>query len=367
MRRPRIKPEHAPYRVAGSAVRIGGPTYGVAAQVDDPDGAVWTLLESMDGSRDVDEIVRRVHAAHPTETPDGIRAALRRFVEAGYVEDVGAPEPAELSGRDRERFDRSRAYFRWLDLTPRASTWEPQVALSRARVTLVGVGGTGGVAAMALAASGVGRLVCVDPDVVELSNLNRQVLYQERDIGRPKADAAAHRLRRLNSAVRVTGLRQRITGPDDVAALAARCDVLVLSADRPQPDVRIWTNRACLATGTPWVDAGYHGPLVQVGSYVPGAGPCWECVRAADADRHHAAGVRYADAERRNAAVANAVAAPSAGISGYLAAHHALALITGVPARPPGRVDAVNLMALDATFTLDDPRRPDCPACGTLR
>ncbi|MBY8871437.1 ThiF family adenylyltransferase [Micromonospora sp. PLK6-60] len=366
MRRPRVKPEHHPYRVDGG-VRIGGPTYGIAAEVADPSGAVWTLLQAMDGTRGVDRIVRRVRDAHPAESPEAIRAALARFVESGYVEDAGAPDPPELTERDKERFDRSRAYFRWMDLTPRASTWEPQVALRRARVTLVGLGGTGGVAALALAASGVGRLVCVDADVVELSNLNRQVLYTEQDIGLAKVDAAVARLRGLNSAVEVTGVRQRVGCADDVAALAKECDVLVLSADRPQPDVRIWTNRACLATGTAWVDAGYHGPLVQVGSYVPGAGPCWECVRAADGDRHRAVGIEYADTALRNAAVANAVAAPSAGISGYLAAHHALALITGVPARPPGRVDAVNLMALDATFTLDDPRRADCPACGALR
>ncbi|MFI7577888.1 HesA/MoeB/ThiF family protein [Micromonospora sp. NPDC049497] len=365
MERPRIKPEHAPCRVADGRVRIGGPTYGVAAEVTDPSGAVWTLLESMDGSRDTDQIVRRVVAAHPTESTDGVRAALRRFVESGYVEDAGAPDPPELTEQDKRRYDRGRAYFRWLDLTPRASTWEPQVALGRARVTLVGLGGTGGVAATALAASGVGRLVCVDPDVVELSNLNRQVLYTERDIGRPKVDVAVDRLRALNSTVEVSGVRRRVTGVDDVVGLAAECDVLVLSADRP-PALRRWTNRACLATGTPWVDAGYHGPLVQVGTYVPGTGPCWECVRATDDERHRVAGVRYEDTRRRDEAVANAVAAPSAGISGHLAAHHVISLVTGVPALPPGRVDAVNLLAPDATFVRRDARRPDCPACGTL-
>lgn len=74
-----------------------------------------------------------------------------------------------------------------LDLTPRASTWEPQERLRRALVTVIGVGGTGGVAALALAASGVGRLHCVDPDVVELSNLSRQVIYTEDDKRQPAA------------------------------------------------------------------------------------------------------------------------------------------------------------------------------------
>jgi molybdopterin-synthase adenylyltransferase len=366
MRRPRVKPEHAPYRIAGGRIRIGGLTYGIAAEITDPDGSVWTLLQSMDGSRSNDEIVRHVVQAHPEEPEDAVRGAIQRFIESGYVEDAGAPDPGELTDQDRERYDRGRAYFRWLDLTPRASTWEPQVALRRARVTVVGMGGTGGVAAMALAASGVGRLFCVDSDVVELSNLNRQVLYDEEDIGRPKVEAALDRLRALNSTVDVDGVRQRITSVDDVAAIAKETDVLVLSADRPT-DLRVWTNRACLAVGTPWIDAGYHGPLLQVATYVPGEGACWECLRMADAERHRALGVEYADTVQRNAAIANAVAAPSAGISGYLAAHYAMAVITGVPAAPAGRMYAVNLVALDAPYMIDDLRRSDCPACGESR
>ncbi len=364
MRRPRIKPEHAPCRIAGERIRLGGPTFGIAAEVADPGGVVWTLLESMDGSRDQDQIVARVRARHPAEPVSTVRAALEVFIEAGYTEDVGAPDPVELTDGDKQRYARSRAYFRWLDLTPRASTWDPQVALSRARVTLIGMGGTGGTAAMALAASGIGRLTCVDPDVVELSNLNRQLLYTESDLGRAKVDAAVERLQQLNSTITVIGLRQRVGGIEDVVRLARECDVVVLSADRP-PDLRGWTNRACLATGTPWVDAGYHGPLVQVGRYTPGAGPCWECVRATDTDHHRRLGARYDDTERRNGAIANAVAAPTAGISGHLAAHHTMALITGVPALPSGRVDAVNVLAPDATFVRDDTRRADCPACGS--
>jgi molybdopterin-synthase adenylyltransferase len=176
MRRPRVKPEHAPYRIADGRIRIGGMTYGIAAEVTDPNGSVWTLLQSMDGHHSVDEIVAQVVQTHPGESAETVHAAVQRFVEAGYVEDIGAADPEELTGQDKERYDRGRAYFRWLDLTPRASTWEPQVALRRARVTVIGMGGTGGVAAMALAASGVGQLRCVDSDVVELSNLNRQVL-----------------------------------------------------------------------------------------------------------------------------------------------------------------------------------------------
>lgn len=360
---PRVKPEHAPYRISGGLIRLGGVSYGIAAEVKDPTGSVWALLQSMDGSRTVDEVVARVLELRPGESADAVRDGVELFIRSGYVEDAGAPAPVELSERDKERYDRGRMYFRWLDLTPRTSSWEPQLALRRARVTVVGVGGTGGNAALALAASGVGRLHCVDCDTVELSNLNRQILYREEDIGLPKVDAAVRALGRLNGDIEIDGRHLRIRGVDDVLPLADDCDVLVLTADRPA-ELRVWTNRACLATGTPWVEAGYHGPLASVTAFVPGKSACWECLRAAQDARHETVGAHQGDTPHRGEAVANAVGAPSAGISGYLAAHAVLGLVTGVAPVPPGRVHGINLSELAEPFVLDDPRRPDCPACG---
>ncbi|WP_419196552.1 HesA/MoeB/ThiF family protein [Actinacidiphila glaucinigra] len=140
--------------------------------------------------------------------------------------------------------------------------------LRAAKVVVVGVGGTGSAAATALAASGMGRLHLVDDDRVELSNLNRQTLYAEADIGRLKVDAARDRLRRTNSDITVTAQRTRITGPGDLEAILPGCDLLVMCADRPD-DIRTWANTACLNADLPWVDGGYHGPLVTVGAYAP--------------------------------------------------------------------------------------------------
>jgi molybdopterin/thiamine biosynthesis adenylyltransferase len=363
MARPRIKPEHAPWRISGHRIRIGGASYGLAAEIEDRAGWIWTLLQTMDGTRTPADIVARVVELHPGESAETVRGALAQVTESGYAEDAGALTPAELTDRDLDRYDRARAYYRWLDLTPRASTWEPQAMLRRARVTVVGVGGTGGVAALALGAAGVGHLHCIDPDVVELSNLSRQVIYTEQDIGAPKANAAAGRLRQLNSDIEISCERLRVGSVADVLRLARGCDVLLLSADQP-PDVRVWANRACIAARRPWVDAGYHGPLVQVGTYVPGTGACWECLHDASRDRHAALGANPDDAPGQGAAIAVAAGSVSAGISGYLAAHQVIALLTGVPPVAAGTIQAVNLAALDAPFSVADGPRPACPACG---
>lgn len=233
MNRPRVKPEHAPYRIGGGKIRIGGVSFGIAAEIEDPDGWVWTMLSAMDGSRSPDEVVAHVAEMHPGQSGEQLRAAAQQLIRSGYVEDAFASTPAGLTPRDIQRHTRSLGFYRWLDLTPRGSSWEPQSLISQAKVTVLGVGGTGGVAAMALAASGIGHLHCVDPDLVELSNLNRQVLYTEGDIGHAKADAAVARLQNLNSDISTTGERSRVNCVDDVVRLADDCDILILAADQP--------------------------------------------------------------------------------------------------------------------------------------
>ncbi|GGP93275.1 ThiF family adenylyltransferase [Streptomyces griseomycini] len=373
MRRPRVKPEHRAYRTVDGHVRIGSVVHGVGAEVRDPDGWVWTLVEAMDGTRDPAAVVAEVSRRHPglrLPAPDIVRA-MADLTAAGYVEDAGAAPPAELSERERERYSRGVALLRWMDLRPRESSWEPQLLLRRARVLLVGVGGTGGAAARDLVASGVGWLHCVEPDVVELSNLNRQTLFREQDLGTPKIDAALTALRALNPHTTVTGERREVRGPADLEDLLTggsgdgpAYDVLLLAADRPAV-IRRWANQVCLASGTPWAEAGYRGPLVSVGVFSPGRGACWECLRSTEIERRD---LRLAPGQDEEAASPrmpwNPVNAVTAGLSGSLLAHAALVLLCGVPPVDPGCRFGLNLMVPGDPVMQRSGRRPDCPACG---
>ncbi|MGW3092492.1 HesA/MoeB/ThiF family protein [Streptomyces sp. NPDC001102] len=371
MRRPRIKPEHRAYRTVDGNVRIGSVVHGVGAEVKDPDGWVWTLVEAMDGTRSASDVVAEVARRHPhlrLPEPD-IAQAMTDLTAAGYVEDAGAAPPAELSERERERYGRGMTLLRWMDLSPRASAWEPQLALRRSRVLLVGLGGTGSAAARDLVASGVGLLHCVEPDVVELSNLNRQTLFREADLGTPKLDAALTALRALNSDATVTGERGEVRGPSDLEDLLTgggpRYDLLLLAADRP-PVIRRWANQVCLATGTPWAEAGYRGPLVSAGVFAPGRGACWECLRSAEIERRD---LRLAPGQDEEAASPrmpwNPVNAVTASLSGGLLAHAAIMLLCGVPPVEPGCRFGLNLMVPGEAITQRAERRADCPACGT--
>ncbi|WP_345641561.1 ThiF family adenylyltransferase [Streptomyces siamensis] len=459
LRLPRIKPEHRAYRTVDGNVRIGSVIHGIGAEIADPQGWVWTLVEAMDGTRGPGAVVDEVVRAHPDLPGEDARQAMADLLAAGFVDDAGAAVP--LPERERVRYSRGVPLLRWMDLAPRGNPWDAQLRLRRARVLLIGVGGTGGHAAQSLVASGVGRVHCVDPDVVELSNLNRQPLFRESDIGRPKVEAAVAALRAVNSDVTVTGERREVRGPEDLADLVAgprdedsdsldphlvaapgdpgrgglaphsgsgapdldglsphfatapgdldpgglaqhsmsgardpdpsgpaagppddarlpdpsaavpgggprssAYDLLVLAADRPD-DIRRWANRVCLAAGLPWADAGYRGPLVTAGVYVPGRGACWECLRAGEAARRDLRLAPGQDPEVASPRMPwNPASAVTAGLSGGLLAHAALALLTGVPALEPGFRFGINLMLPGDPVLQRTPRHLDCAACG---
>lgn len=366
MERPRIKVRHRPVRLGDGHVRIGGRVPGIGMTVRDPDGWVWALLGLLDGTRTVDQIVTELVHRFPARGPAAAVAAeavgdLRVLAEAGYVEDAAELPPQSLSAREQERYGRSRELWRWMARVGRRSSWDTQLLLRQARVVVIGVGGTGCTAAVDLALSGVGELHCVEPDVVELSNLARQILFTEDDVGRPKVEAVVRELRARNSDIQVTGQALTVTGPADLIALAARFDLVVLAADQPA-QLRIWTNRACQATGTAWVHAGYHGPQINYGLYRPGDGPCYECIATTEGERHAETTPPTPVTALQDVQAGNAV---SAGVSGNLAAHAAMSLITNVPGLTPNREYAFNLVTLDgyAISTLDA-SRPGCPVCG---
>ncbi|GAA0414167.1 ThiF family adenylyltransferase [Microbispora corallina] len=357
---PKVKPEHKPFRLAGGTVRIGGDTHGIAAEIDDPEGWVWTALHLMDGTHDPDTIATLLSdrfADLPSVRSTAIVSAL---MASGYVEDAAAIIPSELSERELDRYSRSRAFFRRVDLTPREHDWELQLKLKRSRAVVLGLGGTGSHVAWALAAVGVGEIHCVDPDRIELSNLNRQILYTEDDIGQFKADVAANRISRVNSDVTVTRSRERVESEGDLARLVDGYDVLALCADEPRgaENIKVWASRACAAAGVPWAGGGYSGPVVTCGVFAPPEGACYECVSAqATADRPPEIEVDLGGP---------GVIAFSAGISGQMVAQSVVSLITGVPDPMPGTLRAMNLAVLGDHDVFQALPRADCTNCHPL-
>ncbi|MBC3840706.1 hypothetical protein GXW82_11810 [Streptacidiphilus sp. 4-A2] len=228
MRNPRIKTPHRPHVRPDGALCIGSLHYGLATELLDESGLVRSLCELMDGTRGQPEITATVAVRHGT-TEQEVEEVFAFLVASGWVEDAGADLPVGLSAREEERYSRSTQFLSWIDTTPRTSPLDLQSRLKAAVVTVLGVGGIGSAVASSLVASGVGQVRCVDHDVVELANLNRQFLFNEDDLGRPKTAVAVDRLYRLNRDVQVTG------GPGHQSRRSDRLRAPVAECADPRP------------------------------------------------------------------------------------------------------------------------------------
>ncbi|MFC7382307.1 HesA/MoeB/ThiF family protein [Sphaerisporangium rhizosphaerae] len=367
MRLPRVKPEHAPYRLDGGLVRIGGDVYGPAHEIKDPNGWVWTALEAMNGTRTCADVTALLLAGFPELTRRDAESIVARLLGSGHIEDAGTAEAPELTPRERDRYSRGQAFFRWADLTPREHGWDAQLRLRRSRVLVVGVGGVGACAAQALAASGAGVLRLVDDDRVELANLNRQLLFTEADIGRPKVEVAVERLSRLNSDIEVSGAVLRVRSERDLAALLPGFDVVAMCADEPKGEdgIRVWAGRACFAAGIPWVGGGYSGPLVTTGVFAPGRGACYECMQRIEDRRRAGPGHGPPGAAGRPVHLGGPGAiATSAGMCGHMVAHGVIRLITEVPPVTACYIQGTNLVAPEQPIFGEFPQgEPGCAVC----
>jgi molybdopterin-synthase adenylyltransferase len=299
----------------------------------------------------------------PADRPD-LRAAITQLEEAGVVaQGFFDPAVSELSPREALRYDRQLHYF-GDQSSPGSSAGDMQLALRNATVVVLGAGGLGAWTMAGLACAGVGRIVTVDDDTIELSNLNRQVLYRMSDIGRRKVDVAAEALCGLNPEIEVVPLPRRIRSAADVRAVADGADFVVCTADWPVHDISRWVNRACLELGVPHTSAGQFPPRVRIGpTVVPGRTACHECQERA-IRRGFPLYDELVEHRKRAAPVAATLGAPS-GLIGSLLAMEVIHWVTGIsePATL-GRGLVFDLRDFSSHWESIEPD-PDCElACG---
>jgi adenylyltransferase/sulfurtransferase len=233
---------------------------------------------------------------------------------------------------------------------------EGQERLTQARVLVLGLGGLGSPAALYLAAAGVGTLLLADDDCVDASNLQRQILHDERHIGRPKTDSAIARLRALNSATRLTPLRERLDA-SKLCALAGEVDLILDGSDNFA--TRFAANRASVAACVPLVSGAairYEG---QISAFSGRAGgPCYHCLYPEESMQTAAASSQ----SLADGCAANGILAPVVGIIGSLQACEAIKILTGIGSPLFGRLlllDARSMQWRELRLKAD----PHCPVC----
>jgi adenylyltransferase/sulfurtransferase len=230
--------------------------------------------------------------------------------------------------------------------------WAGQARWRAARVLVVGAGGLGSAALFYLAAAGVGHLGVVDGDAVDLSNLQRQILHRTNDLGRPKTASAAESLAALNPHCRVETFELRLT-PDNIGAVLPGFEVALDASDNFP--ARFLLAEYCWRQRIPLVSAaatGWHGQLLV---QRPGAeNPCYRCLAP---ETPPAAAVPPST----EIGILGAVA----GTLGCLQAVETLKILLGRGSDLTRRLLAYDGLA-GRFQSVDRPKRPDCPLCGSV-
>jgi len=277
--RPRRKAAF-PFYVIDDTIYVQG--CGELSEIADPNGDVRRLLDLLDGSRTVDEVAGELVSDHAGLSRGDVFEAIAELDRRGLLEDAA-----------KDRLDDSYAIERWSRnlgffetyATLGTSKHELQQRLQDARVGLLGLGGVGTHASLDLAAMGVGDLRIVDFDRVELSNLNRQILYTEENIGRRKVELAEARIRAFNSRIRLEAVELRLSSADDVAEVVHDRDVVIGAIDRPKMHAAVWMNEGCVRSGVPLITGGIDTQRSMFYTVLPGESGCVECWRrSAEAD-----------------------------------------------------------------------------------
>ena len=226
---------------------------------------------------------------------------------------------------------------------------EGQQRLLAAHALVIGAGGLGSPVAMYLAASGVGHITLVDDDIVDLTNLQRQVMHTSGRVGQPKVESGREALMQINPGIVVTALRERAAG-ERLAQLVAAASVVLDCSDNFA--TRHAVNRACVAAHVPLVSGAairFDGQI-SVFDAREARFPCYACLFPDDG--------HFEDA----ACSSMGVFAPLVGVIGAMQAAEALKLLIGITPSLAGRLLLLDGRAMEWT-SIGIARNPACPVC----
>lgn len=270
------------------------------------------------------------------------RQALRALRHLKVKPVVSTAQPGTFRAAELDRYARH--------LLLREIGGPGQKRLKTARVLVVGAGGLGSPALLYLAGAGVGTIGVIDPDVVESTNLQRQIIHSDARIGMPKVFSAEEAMRALNPFIEVRPYNRKLM-TENAAALLSDYDLVLDGTD--DLDTRYLVNEACVTAGVPLVSGAISQWEGQVGLYHPAAGgPCYACVFP----------VKPAPGLVPSCAEAG-VAAPLPGIIGAMMAMEAVKWITGAGETLSGRLMIHDALHAEARV-IAVRRRADCAVCG---
>lgn len=279
MKLPKIKDVHSVLFLK-DRIRLGiGKDYGI--EIENIDDKYTELLKLLNGTNSIEEICNRVKNL----SPDDVKEGISLLDSLGYIEDASITSDV-FSEEELARYSVNLNFFNTLD-TSSVTKFDYQNKLKQTHVLILGIGGIGSNICLALAELGIGTITAVDFDNVEMSNLNRQILYNTGDVGKKKTQAAKQMLQKFNPTIQFESIDKEINSKEDVEELikSSKCDIVVNVADYPTGFIDFWVNEACVKYNKLCLSAIVGKKNGRVYSTVPRKSACYYCQYLEDLEK----------------------------------------------------------------------------------
>lgn len=273
----------------------------------------------------------------------------------------------QLSGKlteyDTVRWSRNIEFF-GAHCKATENKYSHQEKLKSTKVAIFGLGGVGSNILYNLAAMGVCNIRAVDFDKVELSNLNRQIIYNECDIGQLKSDVAKNRISHFLPDANIEFINKKISCSEDIEKIISGQDIVIASIDHPREKIMDWFNLACVRHGIPFLCGSLDSRLVTYYTIAPGKTGCIECWKAT----REKSGFIFQDIIQHEGFMAspspNAAIMPFISLVSGLVANEFLKIVTGI-AEPQSMGNLCVFDFISSQFTVSESwkKNPVCPIC----
>lgn len=242
---------------------------------------ISNLICLLNGKNSVSDILSNLNNQGFSVELDDVIQILTELLEANVLEDFDeyeiSRESEKMNSHDATRYDRQILLFQ-AQMGKYKEAFKAQNQISNTRIALIGMGGVGSYTFYGLAVMGFGYIRAVDFDRVELSNLSRQILYSDKDIGRLKIDVAQEKSQDINPNIKYDFLNLKVSDVNEAVQAISNVDLAIVAADIPRGEIWQIFSEASFQTSTPILFLGSAQTWICCGPFiVPGITPCYDC------------------------------------------------------------------------------------------
>lgn len=268
---PRIKPIYPLYKLNNHEFRIGAQL-GITAEFCDPDEQLWELASRLDG-RSIESIITEIQALFPDLKDEDIIEGIELLDKEGFIEETMCEKDENIPKRYMPNVNYFSRY-----IGTNGNRYTPQKRINETTILLLGLGGGGSNILTLLCGLGPKKVIIIDYDNVEESNLGRQLLYNESDIGSPKSTAAAQAIKKMNSHITIESHNKKILTPDDVLEHIFGVDLVICAIDEPPFVAQRIVNQAIVKANIPCVFGASQVSRGRVFTVIPRQTGCFDCL-----------------------------------------------------------------------------------------